>query len=71
MRRLAGSLGVRPMALYTYVLDFVRSSALAAHDARATRQDTGMTDDEWWAAPIRPTMPGSSGSSGCSTASAR
>jgi hypothetical protein len=32
------------------VLDFVRSTALAAHAARATRQDTGVTDEEWWQA---------------------
>lgn len=37
-------------AALTFVLGFVRSSALAAHDARATRQDTGMTDEEWWTA---------------------
>jgi hypothetical protein len=37
-------------AALTFVLDFVRSAALAAHDARATRDDTGMTDEEWWAA---------------------
>ena len=37
-------------AALTFLLDFVRSSALAAHDARATRQGTGMTDEEWWAA---------------------
>ena len=37
-------------AALTFLLDFVRSSALAAHDARATRQDAGMTDEEWWAA---------------------
>jgi AcrR family transcriptional regulator len=37
-------------AALTFLLDFVRSCALAAHDARATRQDTGMTDEEWWTA---------------------
>jgi AcrR family transcriptional regulator len=37
-------------AALTFLLDFVRSCALAAHDAGATRQGTGMTDEEWWAA---------------------
>jgi AcrR family transcriptional regulator len=37
-------------AALTFVLDFVRSSARAAHDARATLRDTGMTDEEWWTA---------------------
>ena len=46
----AGLDDVETDAALTFVLDFVRSSALAAHDARATRQDTGMTDEEWWAA---------------------
>jgi AcrR family transcriptional regulator len=46
----AGLDDVETDAALTFVLDFVRSSALAAHDARAARQDTGMTDDEWWEA---------------------
>jgi AcrR family transcriptional regulator len=46
----AGLDDVETDAALTFLLDFVRSSALAAHDARATRQGTGMTDDEWWAA---------------------
>jgi AcrR family transcriptional regulator len=46
----AGLDDVETDAALTFLLDFVRSSALAAHDARATRQDTGMTDEEWWAA---------------------
>jgi AcrR family transcriptional regulator len=37
-------------AALTFLLDFVRSSALAVHDARATRRDTGMSDAQWWAA---------------------
>ena len=37
-------------AALTFVLDFVRSAALAADAARTTRRDTGMTDEEWWAA---------------------
>lgn len=32
------------------MLDFVRASALAAHDASATRCDSGITDEQWWAA---------------------
>jgi len=46
----AGLDDVETDAALTFVLDFVRSSALAAHDARATRRATGMTDEEWWAA---------------------
>jgi AcrR family transcriptional regulator len=37
-------------AALTFLLDFVRSNALAAHAAQATREQTGMTDEEWWAA---------------------
>jgi AcrR family transcriptional regulator len=37
-------------AALTFVLDFVRASALAADDARATRLDSGLTDEQWWAA---------------------
>ena len=46
----AGLDDVETDAALTFLLDFVRSCALAAHDARATRQDTGMTDEEWWTA---------------------
>ena len=52
LRALAGA-GLDDLELdaaLTFVLDFVRSSSLAAHDARATRRHTGMTDEEWWAA---------------------
>ena len=37
-------------AALTFVLDFVRSAALAADAARTTRRDTGMTDAQWWEA---------------------
>ena len=37
-------------AALTFLLDFVRSSALAAQDARAARRDSGMTDEQWWSA---------------------
>lgn len=37
-------------AALTFVLDFVRSWARAAHDARATTRESGLTDEEWWAA---------------------
>jgi AcrR family transcriptional regulator len=37
-------------AALTFLLDFVRSSALAAHDVRAARRDSGMTDEQWWSA---------------------
>jgi AcrR family transcriptional regulator len=46
----AGLDDVERDAALAFVLDFVRSSALAAHAARATRQDTGVTDEEWWQA---------------------
>jgi AcrR family transcriptional regulator len=46
----AGLDDVETDAALTFLLDFVRSSALAARDARATRQDTGMSDEEWWTA---------------------
>jgi AcrR family transcriptional regulator len=46
----AGLDDVETDAALTFLLDFVRSSALAAHEARLTRQDTGMTDDQWWTA---------------------
>jgi AcrR family transcriptional regulator len=37
-------------AALTFLLDFVRSSALAAHHAQATQRESGMTDEAWWAA---------------------
>ena len=37
-------------AALTFLLDFVRSSALAAHHAQAARGESGMTDEQWWAA---------------------
>jgi len=37
-------------AALTFVLDFVRSSALAAHQALAARRESGMTDEQWWEA---------------------
>ena len=37
-------------AALTFVLDFVRASVLAAHDASASRSESGMTDEQWWAA---------------------
>jgi AcrR family transcriptional regulator len=37
-------------AALTFVLDFVRSSALAAHQALAARRETQMTDEQWWEA---------------------
>lgn len=36
-------------ACLTHLLDFVRATALATQDARATRQDSGMDDAQWWA----------------------
>jgi AcrR family transcriptional regulator len=35
-------------AALTFLLDFVRSSAVAAHDADAARRASGMTDEQWW-----------------------
>jgi AcrR family transcriptional regulator len=37
-------------AALTFLLDFVRSCALAAHEARATHHDSGITDEQWWKA---------------------
>lgn len=37
-------------AALTHLLNFVRSAARDAADARATRRDTAMTDAQWWAA---------------------
>jgi Tetracyclin repressor-like, C-terminal domain len=46
----AGLDEVETDAALTFVLDFVRSSALAAQQARATRDASGMTDEQWWSA---------------------
>ena len=46
----AGLDDVQTDAALTFLLDFVRSNAAAAHAARTTRERTGMTDEEWWAA---------------------
>jgi AcrR family transcriptional regulator len=35
-------------AALTFLLDFVRSSALAAEAARRALEDSGMTDEAWW-----------------------
>jgi AcrR family transcriptional regulator len=35
-------------AALTFLLDFVRGCALAAHDARAIDRETGMSDEQWW-----------------------
>jgi AcrR family transcriptional regulator len=40
---------VRDAAL-TYLLGFVQAAARATADARAVRRDTGITDEQWWAA---------------------
>lgn len=37
-------------AVLTHVLGFVRTCARMAFDARAARQDSAMTDEQWWAA---------------------
>jgi AcrR family transcriptional regulator len=37
-------------AALTFVLDFVRASALAAADVDATRRESEMSDEQWWAA---------------------
>jgi AcrR family transcriptional regulator len=37
-------------AALTFLLDFVRSNALAAHQARAAREESGLTDEQWWEA---------------------
>ncbi|MEP6462174.1 MAG: TetR/AcrR family transcriptional regulator [Frankiaceae bacterium] len=34
----------------TYLLSFVQASARAASDARATRVESAMSDEQWWAA---------------------
>ena len=46
----AGLDDVETDAALTFLLDFVRSSALAAQQAAAARHDSGMTDEQWWAA---------------------
>jgi hypothetical protein len=37
-------------AALTFLLDFVRSSAVAAHEAVTARDESGMTDEQWWEA---------------------
>ena len=37
-------------AALTFLLDFVRSSSLSAQHAGQERRDSGMTDEQWWAA---------------------
>jgi AcrR family transcriptional regulator len=37
-------------AALTFLLEFVRGAALAAHGARGAREESGMTDEEWWEA---------------------
>jgi AcrR family transcriptional regulator len=52
LRALEG-LGLDDLAMdaaLTFVLDFVRSSALAAHHTRQAQRESGMTDEQWWAA---------------------
>jgi AcrR family transcriptional regulator len=46
----AGLDDIETDAALTFLLDFVRSAALSAHDARATSRDSGMTDEQWWTA---------------------
>ena len=46
----AGLDDVQTDAALTFLLDFVRSNAAAAHAARTARERTGMSDEEWWAA---------------------
>jgi AcrR family transcriptional regulator len=41
---------VKRDAALTYLLDFVRASALATADARAVRRDTAQSEEQWWAA---------------------
>jgi AcrR family transcriptional regulator len=37
-------------AALTYLLDFVRASALAAADSRAVQRDSAQSEEQWWAA---------------------
>jgi AcrR family transcriptional regulator len=46
----AGLDDVETDAALTFLLEFVRSSARAEHEASAARADSGMTDEEWWRA---------------------
>jgi AcrR family transcriptional regulator len=46
----AGLDDVETDAALTFLLDFVRCSALATHDVRAVHRDSGMTDEQWWTA---------------------
>jgi AcrR family transcriptional regulator len=41
---------VQTDAALTFVLDFVRSNALAAQAARTQSEESGMTDEQWWEA---------------------
>jgi AcrR family transcriptional regulator len=41
---------VQTDAALTFLLDFVRSNAVAAHGARALSEESGMTDEQWWEA---------------------
>src|SRR5918992_3535523 len=41
---------VQTDAALTFLLDFVRSNALAAQQARAASEASGMTDEQWWEA---------------------
>jgi AcrR family transcriptional regulator len=44
----AGLDDVATDAALTFLLDFVRSSALAVRDAQAAVRESGMTDEQWW-----------------------
>ena len=44
----AGLDDVQTDAALTFLLDFVRSSALAARDAQAAQRESGVTDEQWW-----------------------
>ena len=46
----AGLDDVETDAALTFVLDFGRTCALAAQDARAADRDSGMSDAQWWSA---------------------
>ena len=46
----AGLDDVETDAALTFVLEFVRGAALAGHAARGARDESGMTDEEWWEA---------------------
>jgi AcrR family transcriptional regulator len=46
----AGLDDVETDAALTFLLDFVRSNALAARSAEQARERSGMTDEQWWEA---------------------